>query len=113
MRDADLLGRVAEEGLAALQQAKLFGQRVVNQGVEQLGLRAEVVVEGADRDVRVLGDVCDRRVLDAPVGEQVPRRVEQAPPCACLAPLDPTTRAPRDVLLQGAGRFIVRGNHTC
>src|SRR5262249_37755253 len=70
-----------------LEQAQLPRQLLLDQRIEQLLLGAEVVVEGADRDVGLLGDLGDRRLLHAARGIQPPRGGQQGDARARLAAL--------------------------
>ena len=85
--DADRLGWVLYAGASCLHAAELRGERLLQQGREELILGVEVVVEGPDRDICVLRDLGDRRRVKPLLSEEALSCREQRTARACLAPL--------------------------
>ena len=87
VRDADRLGGVVYPGAPCLHAAQLLGERLLQQGRQELILGVEVVVEGSDRDVCGLGDLGDRRRVEPLLSEEALSCGEQRAARARLAPL--------------------------
>ena len=87
MGDADLLGDLVDLILADDEELELLVERLPQERGEDRVLRLEVVVEAAERDVRLRGDLADGRLLDALSGEEAPRGGDETRARLGLAPL--------------------------
>ena len=79
VRRGDHLCRVIKVGRDGGDCATLGGNGLPDDGFDDRLLGVEVVVEGAETDIRLVGDLVDPSVLDALAGKQCARGVEQLP----------------------------------
>jgi hypothetical protein len=88
--DGEDLGRIVDAGSHLVQELPVLLEDLGHGRLEQLGLGGgEVIVEGPEADIGPFGDLLDAHVGRAPLHDERLSRIEQGPPGASLAPVQP------------------------